>query len=224
MTRLSIRFVFPLLFLLVAGVAVYVLLSLHTSGRHIGFNGSFVLVDQKRLFRKVERLSEDIDSTDKFISAVRDILAEESYIESHSVRLSWPNKVVINIEEIEPVAILNGNFLFTGTCGSFRYTGNIRKPGILSIRTKLDVRDLYLCDRVRDISSAWRPSNIDSVEVLNNGNYVIQIAGVDYLVSGESVSADMLRLKKISERLSTTDMKIASVDLRYTSGGAVKLL
>jgi len=224
MTRLSIRFVFPLLFLFIAGLAVYALISPASGERHIGFSGSFVLVDQEQLFEKVERLSGENVSTEDFVSAVSNVLGKESYIESHSIRLSWPNSVVINIEEIDPIAILNGDSLFTRTCGSFKYESNILQEGMLNIETKLDARDPYLCGRIQDIASSLHAAGIGRIEVLNNGNYGLEIAGVNYLISGEAMQADMARLKAISDRLSITGRQVKSVDLRYTSGGAVKLL
>ena len=218
------RIAWSLLILALACLTVYFFMIRDVSERHIGFNGSFVLVNQEELLGKVKKLSKQHANTEDFVASVKGLLDSESYIGSSSIRLSWPNTVLIGISEIDPIAIFNKTFLLTSTCKNFLHDGNLSKDGMLRFTSGLEVSDPYLCSRIRLISAFIDPESINSIEVLNNGNYKIKINDISYFIAGDDVGTDISRLMAVADKLSRIRHKIESVDLRYTSGGAVRLL
>lgn len=213
----------PILFLtIVMFVAVIYLLGAANWGeRHIKFNGIFVLLDQGKISRQVESLSEKHPNKYKFQLEVERMLGSERLIKRISIRYAWPNDVIINIDEVVPVAIVGEGELLTDDCRIISYPGGNKDGKFMHFDLGLSQEVDFTCHQVKKIIPHIGFNGIKNINILDNGNFRINFDETEYLITGRNVSLEIDRMKRISVALREKDMSISAVDLRYLSGGAI---
>lgn len=209
--------------LLAIPVIFFVLYSMKNSNtdRHIRFNGSFVLIDQESLFKEVEAVSVRYNESDRFLSEIKKLLFTKKYINNFSIRHSWPNEVIISIEEIAPLALIDGKILIADDCTTHEYPTDVNGKMLVNFLVDPASGNAHTCHHIKEIISYLNPSEISRVEILANGNYRIFMGSVHFIISGIDISAEMQRFADVSQVLRHRRL---SVDLRYFSGGAIRPL
>lgn len=200
---------------------IYLLGAVDWSERRIKFNGSFVLVDQGKISGQINGLSEKHPDKYKFQSAVELLLKSEELIKSVSIRYVWPNDVIINVDEVVPVAIVGEKRLLTDDCQIIGYPVSNEDGGFIHFDIGLVQETDFTCRQIMKIIPHVDFNGIKNITIFDNGNFRIGFDGIDYLITGKHISLEIERMKRISSALRDKGMSVSNVDLRYSSGGAI---
>lgn len=188
----------------------------------VRINGVFVLVDQQELMEKVKRI--DAESRDKaqFISQVEHLLSREPYIQSSTLRYSWPNQVVIDIHEITPIALIGGQGYVTSNC---KIISSAKTPvtGIPVFEIEGDALDRHSCNKIQEIRP-YLGKGVRSVAIMSNGDYKLDVYSRRYVIS-DDLQTMFEKIRRIERQLNQMNMtEFMTVDLRYSSGSAVRVV
>ncbi len=188
----------------------------------INMTGSFLLVNQEDLLKRINDLSASVKNRQLFLNQIEKLLVSEPYIGSSNVRYNWPDEIVIDIQEIVPKALIRGHGFLASNCMVINYQGMNFENVYL-----FELKDIGLnkstCQKIIKIQP-YLTNEIKLVTLLSNGDYRLVIDDVQYVISDDfdKMFARVWRTHHGLWRRGLSDPLI--VDLRYSSGGAVSLL
>lgn len=207
----------------VLAVVTYQGLSLRSEQRYqISVNGVFVLVDQENLLSRINTLALNIESKTQFISELELFLAAEPYIYSSSIRYAWPNEVIIDIDEINPTALISGHGFLSEDCRVIAYEKSLASNIHVFELDQVEINK-NSCQQIMAIHP-YLNEQIRSVSLISNGDYRLKLDGVEYVIS-DDFEYMFDRVWRVHRRLKARHLNESLiVDLRYRSGSAIRVL
>ncbi len=186
----------------------------------ISMTGIFVLVDQKALLKRINDLSEIVGNRQLFLNRLEKLLTSEPYIQSSTVRYTWPNEVIIDIQEIVPKVLIRGHGFLSSDCMIIGYKDtNFENVHFFDLE-KSDLNE-FICQQVIQIQP-YLTSEIKLITLLSNGDYRLIINDIIYVINND---LDKMFTKVWSIHHGLRRKGLVSsliVDLRYLSGFTIK--
>jgi|GEM_PF-3611588 len=192
------------------------------ASRSIHVKGVFVLVDEAELLGRLKELSIGNANRKKFLNEVRLLLEQEPYISSSSIRYSWPNDVVIEITEVSPVAVLNGDGLLLGDCRVVSKGSNKLSIKLMVFDTAGEGIEQFQCDQVMDVLPILNLMLVNRATLLASGDYMIELNGQRFIVGLGDIKESSEEIRRIAHQLEKMNVDAEYIDMRYVSGFAIK--
>jgi cell division septal protein FtsQ len=216
-----------------SGVALMMLVSIAGAGlfpafagddgeRSIQVKGVFVLVDESSLLDRIKRVSMENPERQKFVDEVYRMLNHEPLIASSSLRYSWPNEVEIEIREINPIARVNTSSLMLADCRVIESISDELPVRLIDIVMEKKMLDIYRCKQLKKILSVIRQIPVNQVTVLQNQDYVLGFDDRRIIAASENIIENPMKVKKVVELMRAGKLEAEYVDMRYSSGLAIR--
>jgi cell division protein FtsQ len=159
------------------------------------------------------------------LSEVEDLLITNPWVEKVAVRKELPDRLVVEIEERLPVALLrqDGRLFYVDgegfVMGDYELDGPVDLP-LLSLvpGAALDVAAaLELASELRRLAPTTM-QGLSEIEVLGLGDYRVHTAGLDFpvLVSSTELEKQLEKLVALLPEMNQRFDTIEAVDLRFT--------
>ena len=160
------------------------------------------------------------------LADVESRLTTNPWVERAAIRKELPDRLVVQIEERQPVALLRQEeelFYVDGegfVIGAYELAGPVDLV-LLSVAPGVDLevsQTLELAARLERLAPAMM-RELSEVDVLGRGEYRVHAAGLDFpvLVSGEGVERQLIKLGALLPEIAARFDAIEAVDLRFTS-------
>lgn len=156
---------------------------------------------------------------------VADRLTANPWIKNVAIRKQLPDRLVVQIEERQPVALLRRDGeLFYVDDGSF-VIDNYNPQGqvnlvLLSVASgaTLEVGKALEMAANLELMAPEISQGLSEIEVLGLGDYRIHTAGLDFpiLVSAEGIASQITKLEGVLPEISRRFATVESVDLRFS--------
>lgn len=189
---------------------------------HIHLNGSFVLVDEEELLNRIKNIIQKNNITDGIsLRTLEKSLGKEPFVDSATVRYSWPNELVIDISEVLPRAFIRNHGYLSTDCRIINNKQPLIKVSHIPV---IQLEDIELnsryCNKINQIISHFT-HEIDYIVLMSNEDLRIAKGSVEYIL-GKNNQSGFEQLFLIDEQLQKSNETRLIVDLRYISGAAVK--
>lgn len=189
--------------------------------RHVRLNGVFVLVDEARLLDDIENILHDKASPDSnALHRIEKRLGENPFIDSVSVRYTWPNELVVDINEVSPKAAIHGHGFLTGDCNVISDGRVLSIPSIPVIELESIKFDTSSCRRIMQMLR-YITYDIDSIVLMSNENLRVIKGDIQYIL-GSDLASGFEQFALLDKRLREQGQSRLIVDLRYIAGAAVR--
>ena len=152
-------------------------------------------------------------------------LEQHPWIASASARRKWPNEVVIAVEEETAIARW-GNDSFLSNRGEVLQVADVQLSESLPLLKGPDGMERRVMQQYRNFSQILRPLDfrVDVFELAPRGNWILTLDNGMRLTVGKEPVADKFNrfLRVWDEQLRQRAEEVASVDIRYANGIAVR--
>lgn len=193
-----------------------------TVNRSIQVKGVFVLVDEESMLARLKQLSAVNANREDFLAEVRQMLANEPYVLSSSVRYSWPDEVVIEISEVTPVAVVNQRKLLLENCR----TVDMDPAGLHTKIITFDTADGKLnesqCRRIVNVLPMLDSIPARHIKMLVNGDYIFDIEGSQLVVGENDIVNSAKKIRRMADLIRMNKINTGYIDMRYISGAAIR--
>ena len=220
----KISTIYIIIFLFVLGfvfIVIYHGFKLYNEKNYqISMKGIFILTNQNILLKRINNLSKVTGNKQFFMSKINKLLSLEPYIKSFTVRYAWPNKIIINIEEITPVAIIKKYGFLTSECKLIKYE-NLSFENIYFFELNDVILNEFFCKKIMNIQN-YLDKRIKLITLLSNGDYKLKINNTEYIINDnfDEMFTKIWRIHKNLQKKNITNLIF--LDLRYLSGSAIK--
>jgi len=152
-------------------------------------------------------------------------LAADPWIKSAAIRKELPNRLVVEIEERQPVALLRGDdeLLYVDRDG---FAIDVYDPRgsvdfvLLSVASGVELHVGPALDLVASLErlAPEMSRGLSEIEILGLGDYRIYTAALDFpiLLSAGEVEAQIAKLEKLLPEISRRFAAVEAVDLRFS--------
>lgn len=182
--------------------------------------GTFMLIDQEDLLRRINDLIEISEKRQLFLNQIEKILEAEPYIQSSIVRYIWPNEIIIDVQEIYPQIIIRNHGFLTSKCKVIKYNNVNFENVYLFDLENIDLNPFF-CQKAIQIQP-YLVSKIDLVTLLSNGDYRLLIDGFEYVITDDLDRMFAKIWRTHYGLLKNNFINPLIVDLRYSSGLSIQ--
>lgn len=162
------------------------------------------------------------------IEAMRDSLVAVPWVKSVSLRKEWPDRLVVNIEEHQPVAHWKDenqrNWLLSAT--GVQFESEFSVPDTLPVFSGQNVNIEKIMNQYKTVSMALLPRDLSVKEVALNTRHewlLVLSNGIQIKYLDDDASMAIQRMLLALNVLSAEQLKhVETIDLRYEHGFAVR--
>lgn len=157
------------------------------------------------------------------LQRVREVLLSQSWVKEVSLRKEWPDKLVVFLEEKEPVARWGDDSLITGDGDVFSLR-NLEDFQALPVLKGPYKQAQVVMQQYLAIGQLLRPMGlvVNELDLSSTGAWSFQVNGVRVNM-GEDNRAEKLQrfIRLYHARLESQWQRVGRIDLRYSNGAAV---
>ncbi len=215
---------FTMILMIMTGVSYY----LYDTGqngdvhRSIQIKGVFVLVDELDLHNRLSQLSLNNPDRRKFLDEVRTMLKNEPYLESSTIRYSWPDEVVLEISEVSPVAMINRDRLLLKDCRIVGLESEVLSAPLIDFAVSQEQLGDDICKQILEVLGPIHKTGARHVSILGNGDYVLDFGRTKLVIGKDQFHEVPGKIGKLSMLIRMNRLHAEYVDLRYISGAAIR--
>jgi cell division septal protein FtsQ len=192
--------------------------------RVVRLDGTFTLIDQDKLYRKVMQISSKHEDRKEFANAIQNELSKEGNISYVSVRYTWPEIAIVEVAEIIPIAIVNEHYWLTQECNKVIRDNLVGEDDLISIQMDKAISDNNACEKLKGLLKMLSQLNgVQNILVRSNGEYAIHYRGVEFIMNDERIESTLQRIKKLYSALDMEKLNVMYVDMRHIGGVSIAL-
>jgi len=212
----------PLLLLLAAGW--WLADPHHLPLRQVVVEGSLERVDRQQLQQQLLPLL-NVGFLFLDMAALQQQVAAQRWVRRALLRRIWPDTLVVQIEEQQPIAQWYDGDLLNDSGERFDGRG-VELTTTLPLLTGPDASERLILERYRELQRLLVPLNsrITALTLSARGAWSLQLDnGIEVVLGRESLEERLLRLVRVwQHHLRSRVAMIERLDLRYTNGFAVR--